>query len=80
MSHFQLIVRRENTDFASKLSFTTGESLLLLCKRAGIFIETPCNGKGICGKCRVKFLKNPPLPQPAERRSLTPEELRQQLA
>lgn len=77
MSHFQLIVRRENTDFASKLSFTTGESLLLLCKRAGIFIETPCNGKGICGKCRVKFLKNPPLPQPAERRSLTPEELRQ---
>lgn len=77
MSHFQLIVRRENTDFESKLSFATGESLLLLCKKSGISIETPCNGKGICGKCRVKFTKNPPLPQPAERRSLSPEELRQ---
>ncbi|MBD5541759.1 MAG: DUF4445 domain-containing protein [Lachnospiraceae bacterium] len=77
MSHFQLIIRRENTDFESKLSFTAGESLLLLCKKSGISIETPCNGKGICGKCKVKFIKNPPLPQPAERRSLSPQELRQ---
>lgn len=77
MSHFQLIIRRENTDTESKLSFTTGESLLLLCQKAGIAPETPCGGKGICGKCRVKFLKNPPLPQPAERKSLTPDELRQ---
>lgn len=77
MSHFQLIVRRENTDLESKLSFTRGESLLLLCQKAGIFPEAPCGGKGICGKCRVKFLKNPPLPQPAERKNLTPEELRQ---
>lgn len=77
MSHFQVIVRRENTDFESKLSLTTGESLLLLCKKSGIPIETPCNGKGICGKCKIKFIKNPPFPQPAERRSLSPEELRQ---
>ncbi len=77
MSHFQLIVRKENTDFESKLSFTAGESLLLLCQKSGISIETPCNGKGICGKCKIKFIKNPPLPQPAERRSLSPEELRQ---
>lgn len=77
MSHFQLIFRRENTDLESKLSFTRGESLLLLCQKAGISTEAPCGGKGICGKCRVKFLKNPPLPQPAERKNLTPEELRQ---
>lgn len=76
MSHFQLTVRKENTDLESKLSFTAGESLLLLCQKAGISMEMPCGGKGICGKCRVKFTKNPPLPQPAERRSLTPEELR----
>lgn len=77
MSRFQLVIRKENTDFESKLSFTPGESLLLLCKKAGISMETPCGGKGICGKCKVRFLKNPPLPQPAERRSLMPEELRQ---
>ncbi len=77
MSRFQLIIRRENTDLESKLSFERGESLLLLCQKAGISLEAPCGGKGICGKCRVKFLKNPPLPQPAERNSLTPQELRQ---
>lgn len=77
MSRFQLIIRRENRALESKLSFTKGESLLLLCKKAGISMETPCGGKGSCGKCKVKFTKNPPLPQPAERRSLTPEELRQ---
>lgn len=77
MSRFQLIIRRENTAMVSKLSFEEGESLLLLCRKAGISVETPCRGKGICGKCKVKFLKNPPLPGPSERKNLTPEELRQ---
>ena len=77
MPQFQLVIRWENTKQESKLSFTPGESLLLLCQKAGISVEIPCGGKGICGKCRVRFLKNPPLPSPAERGSLTPEELRQ---
>lgn len=77
MPQFQLVIRRENTKQESKLSFTPGESLLLLCQKAGISVEIPCGGKGVCGKCRVRFLKNAPLPNPAERRSLTPEELRQ---
>ncbi|MBP3460173.1 MAG: DUF4445 domain-containing protein [Lachnospiraceae bacterium] len=77
MSQRQLVIRRENEDSESRLSFSMEESLLLLCQQAGISIETPCNGKGICGKCRVQFLKGAPLPQPAERRSLTPDELRQ---
>lgn len=76
MSLFHVTVRRENTKFSSKLSFTFGESLLSLCQKAGIPIETPCNGKGICGRCKVRFTKNPPLPKPAERRSLSPEQLR----
>lgn len=77
MSQLQLVIKRENEDLESKLSFSRGESLLLLCQKAGIAIETPCNGKGICGKCRVQFLKGAPFPQPAERRSLSPGELRQ---
>ena len=56
MSRFQLIIRRENTDLESKLSFERGESLLLLCQKAGISLEAPCGGKGICGKCRVKYV------------------------
>ena len=35
-----------------------------------------CGGKGLCGACRIRFLKNAPLPTPAERRLLTPDELR----
>jgi uncharacterized 2Fe-2S/4Fe-4S cluster protein (DUF4445 family) len=77
MSQLQIIIRRKNVDFESRLSFTKGESLLLLCQKAGISIEMPCNGKGICGKCRVQFVQGAPLPQPAERRSLTPDEMRQ---
>lgn len=77
MSEPQLIIKRENGKIEGKLSFTMGESLLLLCKKAGISINAPCNGKGVCGKCRVKFLKGAPLPQPAERKNLTPDELRQ---
>lgn len=36
-----------------------------------------CSGKGICGKCRVRFLSGAPMPEPAERNYLTAEELRQ---
>lgn len=73
----QAVIKRENENRESKLSFETGESLLLLCQKAGIDIETPCNKKGICKGCRVRFLKGAPFPQPAERRSLSPDELRQ---
>lgn len=76
MSYLHARIRREKEESESKLSFAKGESLLLLCQKAGISIERPCNGKGICGKCRVQFLEGAPLPQPAERRSLSPDELR----
>lgn len=76
MPRLQIFIKRENSDFACRLSFEKGESLLLLCQKAGIFINAPCNGKGSCGKCRVRFTKGAPLPVPAERKHLTPEELR----
>ena len=31
-----------------------GTSLLEAIEKAGLFIETPCNGNGTCGKCKVK--------------------------
>lgn len=61
----------------SKLSFHKGESLLLLCEKAGIPLAAPCGGKGICGGCRVYFEKGAPLPKPQERKMLSAEELRQ---
>ena len=33
-----------------------GETLLQAAQRAGVFIDAPCGGSGVCGKCRVKIL------------------------
>lgn len=35
---------------------SVGEDLLTLARRAGAIIESPCNGNGTCGKCKVKIL------------------------
>ncbi|MDR2744176.1 MAG: FeS-binding protein, partial [Desulfovibrio sp.] len=34
-----------------------------------------CAGLGRCGRCRVRFARNPPSPLPAEEEMLSPEEL-----
>lgn len=76
MADGTLVIRDKNNDVISKLSFTNGESLLLLCQKAGITVDTACNGKGVCGKCKVQFIEGAPLPQPTERQKLSAEELR----
>jgi uncharacterized 2Fe-2S/4Fe-4S cluster protein (DUF4445 family) len=40
-----------------------------------IFIDSPCNGKGICGKCKVKVVKGLKEPTPLDIKHLTKEEL-----
>lgn len=77
MSELQLVIKTENETSESKLFFKSGESLLLLCQKAGIPVAANCGGKGICGKCRVRFLKGAPLPTAQERRFFSPDELRQ---
>ena len=76
MSDLQLIIKYENDNTESKLFFQAGESLLLLCQKADIPISLNCGGKGICGKCKVRFLKGAPMPGATERRWLSPDELR----
>lgn len=36
-----------------------------------------CGGRGMCGKCRVRFLSGAPLPSSADRRVFTPVQLRE---
>lgn len=44
--------------------------------QAGISVEIPCGGFGICGKCKVRFLSGHiPEPTPEERKHLTDFEL-----
>ncbi len=52
-----------------------GVRLSYLLTKEGIDFPLPCGGEGVCGRCKVRFLVNPPPPTPAEERLLTPEEL-----
>lgn len=42
---------------------------------AGLPMPTPCDGRGICGACRVKFITGAPTAEAWERAHLTAEEL-----
>lgn len=38
-----------------RISFEPGQSLMQILVNAGVYIENPCMGKGICGKCKVQI-------------------------
>ena len=37
-----------------EILYGDGENLLEILLREGFFVDNPCNGKGVCGKCRIK--------------------------
>lgn len=45
-----------------------------LLQEQQIFLESPCGGKGSCGRCRVQFLEGAPQPTAQEKRCLTVRE------
>lgn len=50
-----------------------GQNLLQLAQEAGVGLESPCGGKGLCGKCRVRP-QGPASPlTPAEKALLGPD-------
>lgn len=56
--------------------YTMGKTLLEILLAEKIFVDNPCNGKGVCGKCRVKILGgNIPAACETERKLLKSEEL-----
>ncbi|MGE9942025.1 ASKHA domain-containing protein [Bariatricus sp. SGI.161] len=56
--------------------YTVGKTLLEILLAEKIFVDNPCNGKGVCGKCRVKVLEgNIPAICETERKLLKTEEL-----
>jgi len=52
-----------------------GSLLLEAAARAGIVLDTPCGGQGVCGKCRVDVSRNAPEPSDAERSHFSEQEL-----
>ena len=52
-----------------------GRTLLEIFQDQGIFLTAVCAGKGICGKCRVRFLEGAAEPSGEDERFFTREEL-----
>ncbi|WP_350453859.1 ASKHA domain-containing protein [Slackia heliotrinireducens] len=59
-----------------KIECKPGQSLLDALLDANVAVDNPCNGKGTCGKCRVKVVsENPVAPTEAELRLLSAKEI-----
>ena len=67
----------ENGKLKSEVMCEKGVSLLAALQEYGFFPSVVCGGKGTCGACVVCFVKEAPLPTPAERAFFSPEQLRQ---
>jgi uncharacterized 2Fe-2S/4Fe-4S cluster protein (DUF4445 family) len=52
MEHFNVKFEPDGKD----ISVHKGTTILEAASRAGIIINTPCGGKGICKKCLVQLL------------------------
>ena len=53
------------------------KTLLQLLLEQGLLVDNPCNGKGMCGKCKVQIRKGiVPFPDAEEKKLLREEEIR----
>ena len=63
------------TELGRWTEYLPGETLGELLTRNGIYIDQPCGGTGICGKCRVILSDSLPEPTSKEKKIFSPEEL-----
>lgn len=67
-----IIIKNTNSSF----NYSFGKNLLDILLENNIFIDNPCNGKGSCGKCKVKILDgNLPKISETELKFLTEDEI-----
>jgi len=55
----------------------SGTVLLEAIGRAGIILQTPCGGRGTCGKCKVKIMNGECSPSAAGTQALSSEQIQQ---
>ena len=63
------------TELGRWTEYLPGETLGELLTRSGIYIDQPCGGTGLCGKCRVILSGTLPDPTAKEKKIFSPEEL-----
>ena len=71
---FKLLVTSSDKEY----EYEAGKSLLKILLDAKIFVDNPCNGKGTCGKCKVKIISgNIHASNETEKRLLSEEEIKE---
>ena len=65
------------TERGSWTEYLPGETVGELLLRQGIYIDQPCGGAGLCGKCRVILSGTIPEPTSKEKKIFSEEELSQ---
>ncbi|CEO28168.1 corrinoid activation/regeneration protein AcsV [Paraclostridium sordellii] len=51
------MVRVNIVSHKKEVNCKIGDNLLEVIRDSGVFIDAPCNGSRVCGKCKVKLLK-----------------------
>ncbi|CEO29966.1 corrinoid activation/regeneration protein AcsV [Paraclostridium sordellii] len=51
------MVRVNIVSHKKEVNCKIGDNLLEVIRDSGVFIDAPCNGNRVCGKCKVKLLK-----------------------
>lgn len=74
--------QNNNQTSDTAVSFETHDNITVLAaaRAAGVLLESPCNGAGTCGKCKVRIPAYPPEAiriLPGCHHTLTPEEISQ---
>lgn len=68
---------KESSKQDLSLSVVPGETLLTALRGAGLPINAACDGRGTCGKCRVRVIEGDAGPvSEGERRFLSEKDLR----
>ena len=73
MSHGQLRVTFE--PWQRSVYVLPGTTVLEAAARAGLTVETPCGGAGVCGKCRVQITTGARQPAEPDRNAFSADEL-----
>ena len=58
-----------------KVHVLSGTTLVEAAAQAGLTLDAPCGGMGLCGKCRVRVMNGASAPLETEQRIFTPREL-----
>ena len=70
---FEVIVH--DADKTVSIKAEEQSNLLEVLRKNSIFANSPCGGKGSCGKCRVTFIKGCPPPSVQDKQHLSNKEL-----